>query len=269
MIHPSDTAKLLPYWQVQTPKKPLWPDIEWSRPERRDQTGRLGIIGGNKLGFVGVAESYSTALETGAGQVRVLLPDVLKKTIPTTITDTIFAETTPSGSLARDAKAEMLALGDWASGVLLIGDAGRNSETAIVYEEFIANYSGQLTLTRDAIDLVKNAPELLVSRPNTLVVASFAQVQKLFSGVYYPKILTFRMQLMQLVEALHKFTITYPVTIATLHKDSLVMAHSGQVVTQDFNQPMLIWRGHTATRMACYWLWNSDRPLESIVTSQA
>lgn len=257
----------LSYWRKQTATKPLFADIEWSKPEQRSLAGRLGIVGGNKLGFAGVAESYSVALEAGVGEVRVLLPDVLKKTVPAAITDTVFAATTPSGSLARDGQRELRALSEWSTGVLLVGDAGRNSETAITYEEFVANHSGQLTLTRDAIDLLKNSPRLIVERPDTLIVASFAQTQKMFSGVYYPKILTFSMQLMQLVEALHKFTITYPCTVATLHRDTLIIASGGQVVTQDFTEPMRIWRGETATRMASYWLWSPSKPLEACAAS--
>ena len=103
------------------------------------------------------------------------------------------------------------ALGAWASGVLLIGDAGRNSETAIVYEDFLQDYHGPLTLTRDAVDLIKNSSQTLVERPDTLLVVSFAQLQKLFQSVYYPKILTFSMQLTSQVEAVHKFTVSYPV----------------------------------------------------------
>jgi ADP-dependent NAD(P)H-hydrate dehydratase / NAD(P)H-hydrate epimerase len=259
----------LSYWRKQTASKPLFADIEWSKPEQRAHAGRLGIVGGSKLGFAGVAESYSVALEAGVGEVRVLLPNALKKTIPTAITDTVFAATTPSGSLARDALSELRALGEWATGVLLVGDAGRNSETAITYEEFVANYSGQLTLTRDAVDLLKNSPRLIVERPDTLIVASFAQTQKLFSGVYYPKILTFSMQLMQLVEALHKFTITYPCTVVTLHRDTLIIASGGQVITQDFTEPMRIWRGETATRMASYWLWNPAEPLGACAAAAA
>lgn len=255
------------YWQKQTASKPLFPEIEWSKPEQRSQAGKLGIVGGNKLGFAGVAEAYSHTLGVGVGEVRVLLPDVLKRTIPTTITDTVYGATTPSGSLASDALIELKALGAWSSGILLIGDAGRNSETAIVYEKFIASYDGPLTVTRDAVDLIKNSPKLLIERPNTLIVASFAQTQKLFQGVYYPKMLAFSMQLLQLVEALHKFTVTYPCTIATLHRDTLILAYGGQVVTQEFNEPMRIWRGEIASRMASYWLWNSAKPLEALATA--
>ncbi|HEU0266534.1 MAG TPA: hypothetical protein VFQ70_02830 [Candidatus Saccharimonadaceae bacterium] len=254
------------YWRVQKPSKPLFPDLEWSKPVRRDQAGKLGIIGGNKLGFAAVAESYGTALNTGAGQVRVLLPDCLKKSLPA-ITDAIYAPCNPSGSLSSDAHNDLAALGAWADEILLIGDAGRNSETAILYEKFITDYTGQLVVTRDAIDLVKNAAHLLVDRPDTMLVASFAQIQKLFRSVYYPKVLTFSMQLQQLVEALHKFTITYPTTIVTLHKDQLVIAHGGDVITEGFSEPMQIWRGTTATRAATYWLWSQGKPLEASAAS--
>ena len=51
------------YWQKQTVSKPLFPDIDWNKPERRNQAGKLLIVGGNKLGFAAVAESYQTALK--------------------------------------------------------------------------------------------------------------------------------------------------------------------------------------------------------------
>jgi NAD(P)H-hydrate repair Nnr-like enzyme with NAD(P)H-hydrate dehydratase domain len=256
-----------PYWKRQAAGKPLYPDIEWSKPEQRSLAGRLGIIGGNKLGFAGVAEAYQSALATGTGEVRVLLPDVLRKTIPPTITDTIFGASNPSGSLSKEAGAEMTVLGQWATGVLLVGDAGRNSETAILYENFLQDYEGQLTITRDAVDLIKNNPQLIVSRPNTLLVVSFAQLQKLFQGVYYPKILTFSMQLTNLVEAVHKFTITYPVGIMVLHKDYLIVAEGGEVTSTEWGNPMAIWRGSVATKAASYWLWNPGSLLKAATAS--
>lgn len=255
------------YWKKQTAHQTLFPDIEWSKPEQRAQAGKLGIIGGNKLGFAGVAEAYGIAKDAGVGDIRVLLPDVLRKTIPTSITDTLFGPTNPSGSLTKEAGPEMANMSAWATGILLIGDAGRSSETAILYEQFIQEYKGQLVITRDAVDLVKNSATMLVDRPNTLLVVSFAQLQKLFQSVYYPKVLTFSMQLTNFVEAVHKFTISYPVTIAVLHREHFIIAHGGEVVTTEWQNPMAIWRGSVAARAAVYWLWNPQKPLESITTS--
>lgn len=260
----------LQYWQKQTPDEPLFPDIEWNRPERRDQAGTLGIVGGNKHGFASVAEAHSLALKTGVGHVKVLLPDCLKRALPTAAPgEVIFAACNASGSLAAESYAELIALSQAVDGVLLVGDAGRSSETAIVYERFVREYTGPLTITRDAADLLKNSAHELVERPATTLVLSFAQVQKLFQSVYYPKILTFSMQLMQLVEALHKFTTTYPITVAIFHNEQLIIASGGEVVTQKWDNPLAIWRGSVATCIASYWLWNRSKPLQTAAAAIA
>ena len=254
------------YWQKQSSTKPLFPDIEWNRPEQRAHAGRLAIIGGNKLGFVAIRDAYEVANELGAGQIRAILPDVLKKTVPTSINDVLFLPSNPSGGFSREALPEFHAACAWADLCLLIGEAGRNSETAMAFESLLDG-NGHLVITRDAVDLLMPAMNRIVEREKTTLVVSFAQLQKIFQTVYYPKILSFSMQLMQLVESLHKFTITYPVTIVTFHQNQLIIAHDGNIITQEFDQPMAIWRGITASRAASYLLWNPKQPLEAIATS--
>ena len=255
------------FWHRQEPGKPLFPDVEWNKPERRDQAGKLGIIGGNKLGFLAVAESYQEALKAGVGETRVLLPDALKKSVPTVMTDVLFAPTNQSGSLSNEALNEALALEKWADVLLLCGDAGRNSQTSIVYEELIKKSEIPVVLTRDAIDLVQNSLQEILDNPRVVFVASLAQVQKIFRAIYYPKMITFSIQLTQLVETLHKFTITYPVTICVFHVDNLIIAHGGEVVTQKWDAPMAIWRGIVGARAASYLIWSPETPLAAISTA--
>lgn len=255
-----------PYWQKQSPTKPLFPDIEWNKPEQRALAGKLAIIGGNKLGFVAIRDAYEVAQGLGAGQIRAILPDVLKKTVPTSVSDAMFLPSNTSGGFSREALGEFQAACEWADLCLLVGDAGRNSETAMAFERLLDS-STPTVITRDAVDLVMQTMSTLVNRDNTVLVVSFAQLQKIFQTVYYPKILSFSMQLLQLVEALHKFTITYPVTIVTFHQSQLIVAHGGNVVSQDFDQPMAIWRGVTAAKVSTYLLWSQKKPLEAISTS--
>jgi hypothetical protein len=75
------------------------------------------------------------------------------------------------------------------------------------------------------------------------------------------------MQLTSLVEALHKFTITYPITITVLHKEHLIIASGGEVTSTPWDNPMSIWRGSVASAAATYWMWNTNKPLESITAS--
>lgn len=254
------------YWQKQSSTKPLFPDIEWNKPEQRAHAGKLAIIGGNKLGFVAIRDAYEVASGLGAGQIRAILPDVLKRTVPATVSDALFLPSNPSGGFSREALPDFQAACAWADICLLVGDAGRNSETAMAFESLLDSASSIL-VTRDAVDLLMPTMNRVVDREHTTLVVSFAQLQKIFQSVYYPKILSFSMQLMQLVEALHKFTITYPVTIVTFHQNQLIVAHDGQVSTTEFDEPMAIWRGITATRAACYLLWNPKKPFEAITTS--
>ncbi|MBC7746865.1 hypothetical protein H7Y40_02705 [Pedobacter sp.] len=256
------------YWRRQSSTKPLFPEIEWNRPEQKTRAGKLAIIGGNKMGFIAVATAYDEATKAGAGQVRVILPDALKKSVPPSVLDAVYVSTNPSGGMSKEATSTVEASFVWADHVLLIGDGGRNSETAIVYENLL-KLPTPLTITRDAVDLLKNSAMQMVDRDKTTLVVSFAQLQKLFQAVYYPKILSFSMQLMSLVEILHKFTITYPCTIVTFHQNQLIVAYGGDVVTAEFDQPMMIWRGSTATKAACYQLWTPGKPLEAITASIA
>lgn len=255
------------FWQRQSPTNPLFPDIEWSKPEQRARAGRLAIIGGNKHGFMAVSDAYRLAKETGAGEVRIILPDILKKTIPIVSDDVRFMMSNISGGFSKEATDEIVASANWSEVCLLIGDMGKNSETAMVCEQLVDQFSGTLVVTRDSIELFKPITERLVERPKTTIVASFSQLQKIFQRTYYPRILSFSMQLMQLVDALHKFTVTYPVTIVTFHQNQLIVSHGGQVVSQEFTEPMAIWHGLIATKNACYLLWSPDKPLDAIATS--
>jgi hypothetical protein len=137
----------------------------------------------------------------------------------------------------------------------------------MLYESLLTKYTGMATITRDAVDLLRNTPAVLAERPNTLLVVSFAQLQKLFQSLYYPKTLIFSMQLTNFVDTLHKFTITYPVTIAVMHQEHLLVAHNGDVTSTPWEEPMAIWRGSVAAKAATYWLWTPKRPLEAVTAS--
>lgn len=241
------------YWHRQDPKKPLFPDIEWEKPEQKALRGTLLIVGGNAHGFAAVAQAHQDAMAAGIGEVRVVLPDALKKTIDPLALDCIFVPTNASGGITKDALPQLKAGAAWASGILLIGDAGRNSETAIVYEELLRAFPDKLTLvTRDAVDLLKGAWPQMLNNERTVFVATFAQLQKVFQSVYYPKTILFSMQMTNLVEALHKFTITYPATLVVFHQNQLIVAQGGTVTTTPWDEPMRIWRGSVAATAVVY-----------------
>lgn len=256
------------YWKKQEPGKLLFPDIEWSKPEQKSARGNLLIIGGSSHGFAGVGKAWQTANEIGAGKVRVALPDVLKKNLPDSI-DGVFLPTNPSGGIGRDSLDTLKASAEWADGVLIVGDLGQNSETSTVLRELLEFIPSDkwITITRDAIDLTMGIGENLLNRPRTNLVMSFSQAQKLFSKVYYPKILTFSMQLSSVIDAVHKFTITYSATLAIARDDCLMVSSGGEIVSQSSISTMKLVDGSIATQAAAYLLWSPNQPLQAIATS--
>lgn len=255
------------YWYRQTSDEPLYPDLLWSRPETKRQAGKLLIIGGNTQGFAAAGEAYTEAVKAGIGTARVLLPDSLQKTIGKVLEAGEYAPSTPSGSFAQKALAELLAMAGWADGVLVAGDLGRNSETAILLEKFIDKYEGRLTLTKDAADYVVGAPDKILSRPDSLLLLSFAQLQKLATKARFTTALTFEMDLLHLVDALHEFTMKHAAAIIVKHLETVFVTLDGQVSSTKLAEDIEVWRVKTAARAATWWLQTPAKPFEALTSS--
>jgi hypothetical protein len=255
------------YWQKQTSDKPLFPDLVWSRPETRAQAGKLLIVGGNAHSLAAPAAAYEAAGKAGIGTVRVILPDSLQKTVGRVFEAGEYAPSTPSGSFGQRSLAELCATAVWADSVLVAGDLGRNSETAIMLEQFVQKYTGQLTLTQDALDYFTKAPGPLLEREDTLIVASFAQLQKLATAARFTAPFTFDMDFLKLIENLHNFTTQHQLHVITKHLDTILVAVNGQVSTTKLAEDHKVWRVKTAAAASVWWLQNPGKPCEALTTS--
>lgn len=253
------------YWQKQG-DEPLFPDLQWSRPETKRTAGKLLIIGGNLHNFSAVGQAFSAATEAGIGTAKVLLPEGLRKTIGATLENAEYAPMNKSGSFAKEALAEWLDWARWADCVLLAGDVGRNSETAIVLESFVKNYQGPLVITQDCLDQVLSSPISLFSRPKTVIVASFAQMQKVWPFLVMNfHMVKYRLPLSKNIELIHEVSQKVPVAMITKHNDDLIVAFEGRVSTTKNTEP--IWRVTTAAHMAVWWLQNPSKPFEALTTA--
>ncbi len=255
------------YWLKQTSDKPLYPNMIWSRPENKLYAGKMLIVGGNLYGFRGPAEAYSEAHKAGVGTARVLLPDALSKTIGKAFEAGEFAPSTPSGSFSQKALGELLPMAHWADGVLIADDLGRNSETAILLEKFAQKYSGQLTLAGEAADYFIQAPASLLSRPDTLLVVSLPQLQKLAVNARSPEAFTSSMDLLRFVDALHTFTIHHGMRLIVEHLGTTCVAVDGQISSTRLDHPDGSAAIRIASHAATWWLQNPGKTFEALTTS--
>jgi NAD(P)H-hydrate repair Nnr-like enzyme with NAD(P)H-hydrate dehydratase domain len=247
--------------------KPLFEQLEWDKPERKDLAGKLLIVGGHIHALTAPAQSYMLASSLGIGVQKVCLPSKTKSILGKAPFDAVFLPSTPSGEFAKDGINELLEYSQWADTILLPGDVGRNSQTTLLLEQFMQSFSGQVIINQDALDTLSNDPKLLLDRPNTTIVATIAQLQKIAKSIGWSTPITFTIDLSKLIEILSQISLKHSSAIVTLHQSQYVVVHKGKVSTtkssHDTSEPQA-WRNALATHAAVYQTWYPTKPFEAL-----
>lgn len=238
--------------------EPLFSDVLWSRPENRRHAGKLLIIGGHKQSFNVVSAAYSAALKAGIGTARVILPDSLQKMLHKLFPEAEYAASTPIGSFSRQALGTLLDAAEWADAVLLAGDFGRNSETAILLENFIEKYQDRLAITGDSIDYFLAHPKKLVDRPGTLIIGSLTQLQKLAA----PALIQQNADLIKVVEQISDWVSRADLAVVSVHSDQAIVSVKEQISTSavKIRTPDV----NLAVYATVWWLQQPDKPFEAL-----
>jgi ADP-dependent NAD(P)H-hydrate dehydratase / NAD(P)H-hydrate epimerase len=254
------------YWKKQDKERPLYPELLWDKPDNKRLAGKLLIIGGNSHEFSAPAQAFKISQDNGVGDVKVLLPNALKKTVGKIIDNGEYGPSTKSGSFSKQALDTWLEWTNWADGILIAGDIGRNSETSILLEKYISTTNKPLILTKDSIDYFKANAKQLLARPNTLIVLSIAQLQKLSIEAGWTSPVTFSMSTIQLVEFLHSLSQTYACSIITLHNENIFVAYGGLVSTTK-RAIKGSWRVEMAAKSSVWLIQNKNRVFEALTMS--
>ncbi|MBR1801735.1 hypothetical protein IJ768_00705 [Candidatus Saccharibacteria bacterium] len=243
--------------------KAYFPDIFWNIPEQK--TGVLQVVGGNINGFKTEFSQTETMVNNfPLKEVRLLLPDALRTKIPP-IPGINFAPSTESGSF--DKSDELKFAVEDADITLFSGDFTKNSKTAVALTKILKETTKPAVLARDTIDVVSESAEEFIEKGNITLVATMAQLQKLFRNLLYPKMILLSSPLMPIVETLHKFTLSYPVTIFTFHADYILVASVGKVIATPISAtnftPLGLFIGDIPSKIAALELWNPSKHFES------
>lgn len=254
------------YWKKLTSAKE-YSDLEWNIPEQK--TGVINLIGGNSASFSTVVHSAEFLINKfPIKTLNIFLPDVLKSKLPPA-PNLFFLPSTTSGSFAKSPLLEQYL--SESNTNIYIGDFSKNSATTVAISNALKVNSIPSVLTRDTIDLILPEIPNLIERENLFLVGSMAQIQKVFRAAYYPKVLLLSMPLVSIVEALHKFTLSYPTTILSFHQDQIIVAYHGQIITVPIEKttysPISLWSGQLACKIAMNNLYSPNKNLESTVFS--
>jgi hypothetical protein len=110
-------------------------------------------------------------------------------------------------------------------------------------------------------------PDKVLARPHTLLVLSFAQLQKLAINVHYDKAFTFDMDFLRLVDTLHVFSQQFKSALIVKHLETIFVAYEGQVSTTKLSDEMPIWRVKTAAHAAVWTLQNPTKIFAALTSS--
>ena len=249
------------YWKKQD--KPLFSDLLWNLPEQK--SGKLAIVGGNSQNFSTEVKISEFCLKNfSLESVTTIFPDSLKTKLPP-FPNLVFAPSTDSGTFKKS--AELASALDSSDISVFLGDFSKNAETSIAISSALKSLTTPAIITRDTIDLVADTAGDFIEKDNLFIIASAIQLQKLFRALYYPKVILLSTPILPVVEVLHKFTLSYPVTILTFHEGQILTAHSGKVISTPIEKtsysPLSLWSGELASRIATLSLANPSLPLES------
>ena len=165
--------------------EPLFANVLWNRPVSAHAAGRLLVVGAHNSGLATLQAVYQIAEAAGIGSLTMLVPETLRSMLA--IVPAInFAPATIAGSLAKASLSQMVELASYTDAVLVGTDLSNNSETAILIESFIAKYDRPLIIADAALEVIGLSPDLIRSRPNTLVVLTMQQLFKLAGKLGLP-----------------------------------------------------------------------------------
>ena len=243
-------------------------DLKWNIPDRKQ--GAVNVIGGNAQNFrteVKIAEFLGAEYPVDA--VKVVMPESLKSKLPP-LPNFVFLPDTESGTFKES--QELVDAFNLADFNLVLGDLSRNKVTGEAVASACKSAERMTLITRDAVDLVaENGVERLLMNENLIFFASVPQLIKLLRAVYYPKMLLQSQSLIQVAEVLHKFTLSYPIKIVTLHNEQVLVAENGIVKAVALSatgySPITIWGGELAAEIVAMNLYNPNSFIKATVTS--
>jgi NAD(P)H-hydrate epimerase len=216
---PIDAARLLP---------PRYAD------SHKGTYGRVFAAAGS-TGMTGAAAlSSEAALRIGAGLVTLGIPKSLNPILEVKLTEvmTLPLPETPEGSLAREAKAQILEFVNRTASILAIGPGlSQHPETVALVHDLIRENDGPMVIDADALNAIGKAKELLTSLPPQTVLTPHPGEMARLTGAPAAELTKDR------IGAAQRFAQQYSVTLVLKGAPTIVAGGNGEVWINSTGNP--------------------------------
>lgn len=237
--------------------KPLYEDILWSRPVRR--TGRVLLVGGHRDGFAELQKLYQGFEDAQVAECHLALPDKLSKLVGNLEGISLLASN-PSGSIARDALAELVHLADESDLVSLGPDLSNNSETTLVMQRLITETHASILIPpQSAEQLLPEAGEWK-DKQNLLLVINHRQLYKLATKLAVDTTIPLSPTGDSIAGIALSVSKTFLPSLVITFEDSFIIAVGGKASITKANTTKV-------GLLATFWLQNSTKHYEALTTA--
>ncbi len=242
--------------------QPVFTELFWNFPEQK--TGQISVIGGHSQHFASIVKISEQLKQFPFKTIQTVLPDSLKNHLPP-LPNFHFTPSTDSGSFANS--KELIKIAQNTDFAFFAGHFSKNSATTLaIIDSIVARTDKPTFLVGDTVDLITGDAETITTQP-LIMLATTVQLQKLFRALYYPKMLLLSMPLLTVAEVLHKFTLSYPLTIITFTNEHLLVAHHGKIAVTDIKNtpytPLSLWQGQLACQIVAANFWNPNNTFKA------
>jgi len=235
-------------------------DILWSRPTRR--TGRILLAGGHRDGFAELQKAFVGFDAAGAADCHLALPDKLSRLLGS-LEGISLVPSNPSGSIARDAVAELTHLANEADLICIGPDLSNNSETTLAMQRVIAE-------TRSSVVIPSSSTEQLISeagewhdKSNMMIFINQKQLFKLATKLAVDATIPLSITNEALLEIIKAVSTNYAPVLVLATKDAIIYAVAGTsgIVKVEVNPED---NGAITGLFGLFWLQNQSTPLEAL-----
>lgn len=251
-------------WVKQDSRKAVFEDILWGKAENKMHAGKVGLIGGSSHGFSSVAKAYNNLTLSGAGSIRMLLPNAIEKTVGKIMPEAEFGPSTPSGSFSVKSLDKMLEIASWADSILIPGDLNKNSETELVLTKFLHMQTNPAIIMGDAVDIIASSKD--IQAEEITLVLSISQLQKLAKSYSSATAIVSNMNLMNFIQAMIDLQIACHFNLCTELSNNIIVAAQSRASTtvmrsnQDWQS---VFSANASTLIAQF----PSKPFEALTTA--
>lgn len=200
-------------------------DILWSRPTRR--TGRILLAGGHRDGFADLQKTFIGFDVAGAAECHLALPDKLSKLVGN-LEGVTLVPSNPSGSIARDAVAELVHLANEADLICAGPDLSNNSETTLALQRVIAETHASVVIPPTSTEQLLDEAGEWRTKSNMMIFMNQKQLFKLTAKLAVDTTIPLTITPEAISEISQKTSLDYSPVIVVITKDALIYSTNGE-----------------------------------------